>query len=345
MGHGSEWTDGGEGFAVKFEPPLEAGEYYEFPITYVSDGMYSDSSFDPAIYTNSIASLENADSLGRLPPAGTEWLKTDFGFVADSSQDGHEWLIIHTGTIVSSGLISSFCPDCIPCEDYDFHLGSDTIVCVEDNFRLTIDSIPDNSSVLWNTGSTNPFLEIIETDRYFVEVITEECAADDTLYVEVISKPNFDLGIDRELCPGDKIELSAHSIYSEYIWNTGTSDSLDIITEPGWYSATAINQCGIYSDSVRFVCEKIIMPNVFSPNADGINDNFAPLVYEDINDANLRIFNRWGKEVFNTDRIENGWNGNINGKTASTGAYYWHLSYINIYGDVVQINGQFQLKE
>lgn len=64
------------------------------------------------------------------------------------------------------------------------------------------------------------------------------------------------------------------------------------------------------------------MPNVFSPNGDGVNDVFIPVGLFP-GDSRLTIFNRWGQEVFVTTKVTSGWNGKIEGALAPEGTYYW----------------------
>jgi gliding motility-associated-like protein len=65
------------------------------------------------------------------------------------------------------------------------------------------------------------------------------------------------------------------------------------------------------------------LPNAFSPNGDGLNDvfkigniNFRRLV-------EFRIFDRWGKQVFETTNREEGWNGMVGGKAVNSDVYYY----------------------
>ncbi len=73
-------------------------------------------------------------------------------------------------------------------------------------------------------------------------------------------------------------------------------------------------------------------PNVFTPNGDGVNDEFI-VKYWSVRDIKINIFNRWGKKVheweksdvrgFENTYIESAWNGKIGGRYASPGVYYY----------------------
>jgi gliding motility-associated-like protein len=71
----------------------------------------------------------------------------------------------------------------------------------------------------------------------------------------------------------------------------------------------------------------IIVPNVFSPNADGINDAWLPIVYNynyTVSNYNCIVYDRWGIKVFETNNINTAWDGKTtSGMPSSAGAYYY----------------------
>jgi gliding motility-associated-like protein len=66
----------------------------------------------------------------------------------------------------------------------------------------------------------------------------------------------------------------------------------------------------------------ISIPNVFTPNQDGIND-FYLVAAEGITDYSIVIINRWGNVVFDSDDINVPWDGNSNGNACSEGVYFY----------------------
>lgn len=83
------------------------------------------------------------------------------------------------------------------------------------------------------------------------------------------------------------------------------------------------------------------MPNVFSPNADGRNDVFAPL--GGWNGAGeLRIYNRWGQLLHETDAPGSGWDGRVNGLQVPDGTYYYELTVHGASGTEASA-GHFQI--
>lgn len=84
---------------------------------------------------------------------------------------------------------------------------------------------------------------------------------------------------------------------------------------------------------------EIKLPNVFTPNNDGINDNFIPTLYKGVSNGTLRIFNRWGQELLYTDNLLQGWNGYYKGDICSDGTYYWIVQYTTITNELQELKG------
>jgi len=96
----------------------------------------------------------------------------------------------------------------------------------------------------------------------------------------------------------------------------------------GCYSVTAIdsflNESAFDSVCVDN-CPQYELPNVFSPNGDGLNDYFKPYPYKFIEDISLTIFNRWGNKVFSTNNKDVNWSGTDaqTGKLVTDGIYFY----------------------
>ncbi len=70
------------------------------------------------------------------------------------------------------------------------------------------------------------------------------------------------------------------------------------------------------------------VPNAFSPNSDGLNDEVVPLAMESVISFEFEIYNRWGELIFKTDNQSDGWDGTFNGKELNPGVYVWQGYYI-----------------
>lgn len=81
------------------------------------------------------------------------------------------------------------------------------------------------------------------------------------------------------------------------------------------------------------------IPTVITPNDDGINDTFSPIL---LNPAKVstRIYNRWGRMVYSSNDLYVEWNGKNNiDNTVSSGTYYWLIDYTDITGFNQQLKG------
>jgi gliding motility-associated-like protein len=80
------------------------------------------------------------------------------------------------------------------------------------------------------------------------------------------------------------------------------------------------------------------IPNVFTPNGDGINDEFT-IVISNITSFHLQIYNRYGQQLFETRDIGNRWTGNYNGKKLPEGAYYYIINTVSQIGKAATSSG------
>ncbi len=72
----------------------------------------------------------------------------------------------------------------------------------------------------------------------------------------------------------------------------------------------------------------VYVPNAFTPDNDGINESFLPIVSGvSIKDYSLKTFDRWGEIVFESEEINIPWIGNVKGSKhfAMNGVYVWQL--------------------
>lgn len=85
----------------------------------------------------------------------------------------------------------------------------------------------------------------------------------------------------------------------------------------------------------------LFVPNVFTPNGDGVNDYF--MVYGTILDFRLMIYNQWGTLVFSSTNQKNGWDGTKENKPQPAGPYSYYLEALLIGGNRINQKGNFTL--
>lgn len=96
------------------------------------------------------------------------------------------------------------------------------------------------------------------------------------------------------------------------------------------------------SIDVAVVESAIAVPKIFTPNADGFNDEFR-VAYTSIVQFNATIFNRWGRQVYQWTNPQTGWNGTINGKPAPEGTYFYLIRAQGAEGKTYTLKGHINL--
>ncbi len=126
--------------------------------------------------------------------------------------------------------------------------------------------------------------------------------------------------------------------YSWYDENALFSDNMHPIYsfyEPGKFLVSLIAANEGCSDTISkhiSISEATFMhfPNAFTPNNDNLNDIWRPVFYGEYQggEYELRIFDRWGKQVFWTVIPDNGWDGTFKEKPCEDGVYNWRVKFI-----------------
>ena len=132
---------------------------------------------------------------------------------------------------------------------------------------------------------------------------------------------------------------------SQEIVTRNDKDIRYTFSEPGSYRVVcAVNNAICASDSMEVtvaVAESYLaVPNVFTPNGDGKNDEFR-VAYRSLRDFHIWVYNRWGKLVYESTDPAKGWDGNINGRPAAEGAYFY---VVRAMGTDAAKNASFMMK-
>lgn len=134
-----------------------------------------------------------------------------------------------------------------------------------------------------------------------------------------------DLGPDLQLCRGDKMVLNAYTPEANsYLWYDGSTQPTHLVDKSGTIYVDVWDSEGcIATDSVEVTLlgeDDIQVPNAFSPNNDGINDNFFVTGLEG-NKWTLEVYDRWGASRYSSVTYQNNWNGG----DLPEGVYYYVL--------------------
>jgi gliding motility-associated-like protein len=198
-------------------------------------------------------------------------------------------------------------------------LGNDTSLCAGET--LLLDATSEGAvSYTWLDFFNEPTFLVEEAGTYWVDVTYGQCTFRDSITVSY--EPAISLGPDTLLCEGESLLLDAGHPNGAYLWNDGSTASTLEITEPGTYYVSIPSENCLISDTIEVAytdCPGFI-PNVFTPGNDEQNETFYIANIEN-RQWQLRIFNRWGKEVYFSPNYQNDWNG----AGLSSGVYLYHL--------------------
>lgn len=226
-------------------------------------------------------------------------------------------------------------------------------VCDGDTTSFIV-NLPDIDSVMWDFGDIasgeNNFSNEMSPQHYYngsgnyVVTLTSFSNGEESQLqfpLRIYLNPSIDLGEDGGLCEGQTKVLNASTEHGYYKWQDGSIEPLYYASIIGtyWVDVRANSCFGSDTIILGYCNEKIIMPNVFTPNGDGKNDWFEPLFYKDVLDATISIYNRWGKIVYENTVLPTGWDGRTNDSKAAAGVYYYVINYRGFTGLEYQIKG------
>lgn len=211
-----------------------------------------------------------------------------------------------------------------------FSFEKDTILCYPD--AIMLDAYQPGSSYLWQDNSTNPNFLVAVEGKYWVDVSNRCGTSSDTANVNYFPSQGIYFGTDTTLCTGSILYLDARiGNSSQYLWQDGSTQPIFIVTKPGTYQVKTKNICPITSSALTVhyhSCHCVIsFPSAFTPNHDGRNDEFLPKFDCDFTDYSLKIYNRWGQQIFHSISNTKAWDGTYNGIPQPIGTYTYLFTY------------------
>jgi gliding motility-associated-like protein len=87
----------------------------------------------------------------------------------------------------------------------------------------------------------------------------------------------------------------------------------------------------------------LYVPNAFSPDNNGVNDRFHPVMVGMQSIDYFEVFNRFGQKVFSCQGDSPGWDGNLNGKPQPIGTYVWMIKGRDYLGNLHSEKGSVVL--
>ncbi len=220
-------------------------------------------------------------------------------------------------------------------------LGAITDPCLVQTRTISASSDTCSTCVyFWSTGDAGPTLEVepgFQDSVHLLIARRDGCLSRDTLFVSNPIPPSIDLGPrDSSIVTGQTITIGGNNPNLQYLWSSGDTTASVVVSYEGVWSVTVTDENGCTaSDWMRVYQgdkESVYIPNVFSPNFDGLNDYFT--VYGDASLSHvvsMEIFDRWGALLYQrTDFKPNyetdGWDGIHRSKRMLPGSYRYHIT-------------------
>ncbi len=211
------------------------------------------------------------------------------------------------------------------------NLGNDTSFCAYEPYLLNA-TVLNADSYRWQDGSSDSTFLVNFSGRYHVEVEIDGCTSKDSVTI-TFNNPIVDLGRDTFICDEYLSLRGTRYDGASYLWQDGSTDRRLIAQDTGTYWVVVdVNGCAT-ADTIHIgKCERFRdpcfeIPNVFSNNGDGLNDYFKPVNFCPLDSYQLKIFNRWGQIIFETNDPETSWDGFYKGKRIQHGVYAYLIEY------------------
>ncbi|MBC7696266.1 MAG: gliding motility-associated C-terminal domain-containing protein [Burkholderiales bacterium] len=228
-----------------------------------------------------------------------------------------------------------------------FNAGQDTGYCSGQSGGVQIGAINNTNafhtfswlplSGLSNPSAPRPLATPSVTTVYTLTVSDSKCPDNvSTVVVTAFGPPNVNAGQDTTIDEGATIQLNG-SGGTSFWWqpdyrirymSTATPDVWPITTTIYTLYSTDQHGCSS-SDDVKITVvngDQLFFYSAFTPNQDGDNDFFYIGNLEKYPDNNLKIYNRYGKQIFSATNYDNTWDGTYLGNILPTGTYFYILN-------------------
>ena len=205
--------------------------------------------------------------------------------------------------------------------------------------------------------------DVMPSDHYVIEATDANgciVSRDIDIFDKSLPEVDFDMPeevnlADAEVTFTDLSVANEHSTITNWLWEFGdTKISYDQnpthkYTEIGEYKvylfATDADGCQNFKvKTINIVTPAFYLPTIFTPNGDGKNEIFRPVIGRiSDEDYDITISDRWGRIVYTSDNIHEGWNGQDQKGNVLEGSYIWIANFRDAYGHKHKQNGLVQL--
>lgn len=201
-----------------------------------------------------------------------------------------------------TGTLDNLCIDWLGLNLVDsLKLPNDTSLCDGKNLMIDI-GMGSDYSYSWNTGINDSIITINQPGTYIATVQKGCASSTDTIVVTQRKSDPIGLPNDTVLCPGEVLSLNiGQGSNASYLWNTGSSDSILTVSQPGIYIANVGNPCSV-SDTIQVLYKEPLTPQIQ-------DTSFCLSAIKRISYANMNASFLWntGETTNSISPIETGW--------------------------------------
>jgi gliding motility-associated-like protein len=194
----------------------------------------------------------------------------------------------------------------------------------------------------WQDGSSDSiFTEIPSSSGWYWLQVDDFCGFSETDSMFLDLSPDPDPNYNYLAYPDQNVQFTNTSINATiYAWDFGDGSGLNFDTNPmHLYDAGGTYMVWLYAenddgcrDSISQLVDVIpifhlYIPNSFSPNGDNMNECFQ-VVGEGFSTYSIEIYDRWGKQMYYSENINECWDGDFEGTAAEAGTYTYRIKLI-----------------
>jgi len=161
------------------------------------------------------------------------------------------------------------------------------------------------------------------------------CVSDKKIKPIVVSSyPILNLNPNYFMIKGESLKLDSYYYYGtnlKFLWTPNSylssdTDPYPVTQSPAditySLSLTGSSGCSV-TESTLVKVVKLVVPNAFSPNGDGINDEWEIAFLKNYPNCSVEVYNRYGQIVFRSIGYNKNWNGSYNNQPLPLGTYYY----------------------
>lgn len=303
---------------------------------------------DPACVNNDMQFI-NSSTFESGESVGYSWDFGDGSFIVNNENPTHTYafegsytitfVVAYTAGTCRDTLQSPITINSAPV--FEIVKSIDEMIC--EGSPLDLSSSTTFDGYLWNTGETTRIITIYSPGDYTLSVTDDNgCVAQNTETINMLPTPEVTATADpQEIIEDSEVQLHATGA-SSWIWrpaepldNAFSSDPIATLSETTQFIVTGTNSDGCSDTAsvlVRVIADDAINVNprnVFTPNGDGIDDEWVIEYIENYPGAEITIYNGLGSVVYETNNYNNNWNAVYQGNDLPETAYFYVIRYEN----------------